>query len=97
MAARDMAREAELERWAWQRVRSLKAFYTHMTAFAVVNFALLWIDLSTPGGPWFFYPLLSWGLIVGLHAAQTYERLPWFSRDWERRKVSELIDQARRR
>jgi hypothetical protein len=91
ISAREVARAAEVERWAWRRVRSLRAFYTHMTIFLVVNFALVLVDLSTPGETWFYIPLLGWGLLVGFHAAQAYEMLPWFGEDWEQRKVEELI------
>ncbi len=97
IAAREAAEEARIERWAWRRVREFKAFYTHLTIFSIVSFALLVVDLSLPGEPWFFYPFLGWGLAVGMHALQTYERLPWFTRDWEQHKVQELIDAARRR
>ena len=97
IAAREAAEEARIERWAWRRVRAFKAFYTHLTIFSIVSFALLVVDLSLPGEPWFFYPFLGWGLAVGMHALQTYERLPWFTRDWEQHKVQELIDEAGRR
>ncbi len=97
IAAREAAEEARIERWAGRRVRAFRAFYTHLTIYSIVSFALLVVDLSVPGEPWFFYPFLGWGLVVGMHALQTYERLPWFTRDWEQRKIQELIDEARRR
>ena len=95
LEAPEAARQAELERWAWRRVRALKAFYTHLTLFSIVNFVILIVDLSTPGRPWFFYPLLGWGLGLGLHAAQTFERLPWFTRDWEQKKLNDLLQRER--
>jgi hypothetical protein len=97
IGVREAAREAELEQWAWRRVKSLRLFYTHLTIYAIVNFILLLIDVSTPGDPWFYQVLLGWGLFIGLHAAQTYEMLPWSSRNWEQRKVQELIEHERTR
>ena len=97
VAVREAARQQEFERWARGRVRALRNFYSHLSLFSVINLILLAVDLSTPGGPWFFYPLLGWGLVLGLHAAQTYQRLPWFTRDWEQRKFNELVEQERRR
>jgi hypothetical protein len=91
------AREAELEKWAWRRVRVLRFFYTHFTLFIAGNIVFLLIDSSTSGDPWFYKVLLGWGLVLGLHAAYTYELLPWASSDWERSKVQELIDERRRR
>jgi hypothetical protein len=92
ISARQAARVAEVEQWAWRRVRSLRAFYTHVTVYLVANFVLLLIDVSTLGEPWFYKPLLAWGLVLALHAAQAYEMLPWLSHDWERRKVRELME-----
>ncbi len=95
-SAREAAREVETEQWAWRRVRALRTFYSHLTIYAAANFGLMAVDFFTPGGPWFFWPLLGWGLVIGMHAAQTYERLPWFTQDWEQRKVRELMIKARR-
>ncbi len=95
ISAREHARVAEVEKWAWSRVRALKIFYTHMMIYVVVNFVLIPLDLFTPGDePWFYWPLLGWGLCLGVHAAQTYEKLPWFTRDWEQRKARELMEDA---
>ena len=95
-SAHEAARVAAAEQWAWSRVRALKIFYTHLMAYVTVNFVLIPVDLFTPGGPWFYWPLLGWGFCVGVHAAQTYEKLPWFTSDWEQRKVQELMDRALR-
>jgi hypothetical protein len=95
VGVREAAREAELEKWAWRRVKSLRVFYIHLTLYVILNFIILLIDVSTPGDPWFYQVLLGWGLFVGLHAAYTYELLPWSSRDWEQRKVQELIENQR--
>ena len=94
---REAAREVELEQWAWRKVRKLRFLYTHLTIFALGNFILLLVDVSTPGETWFYKVLLGWGLIAGLHAAYAYELLPWTTRDWEQRKAQELIEERRQR
>lgn len=91
-SVRAAAKDVEAEQWAWRRVKALRAFYTHLTIYALVNFLLMLIDIATPGATWFFWPLLGWGLGLAMHAAQTFERLPWFTRDWEQRKVRELLN-----
>jgi len=96
IAVREAARAAEAEQWAWRRIKSLRLFYNHLTIFVIVNFILLLVDVSTPGSPWFYQVLLGWGMFVGLHAAHTYELLPWTTRDWEQRKVRDLIEERRR-
>ncbi len=88
---RHAARAAEIERWAWRRVRAMRAFYTHLTIFVGINLILFLIDSSTSGPAWFYVPLLSWGLILALHGLHAYDMLPWTTDGWEQRKVRELI------
>ena len=95
--AREAARVAELETWAWRRVRSLRAFYSHLTAYVVTNFVLFLIDATTAGPAWFYIPLTGWGLLLCLHALHAYEMLPWTTQNWEQRKVRELIETRTRR
>jgi len=93
---RHLAHQAELEQWAWRRIRSLRIFYNHATVYVIANFVLLLIDISTPGPPWFYDVLLGWGLFLGLHALYAYELVPWSTLDWEQRAVRKLIEQRRR-
>ena len=95
VGVREAAREVELEQWAWQKVKSLRLLYSHLSIFVFGNVGLLLIDVSTPGEVWFYKVLIGWGLVAGLHTAYTYELLPWSSRDWEQRKVRELMDGER--
>jgi len=97
VGVREAAREVELEQWAWRKVKSLRLLYTHLTVYVFGNVLLLLIDVSTPGEVWFYKVLIGWGLLAGLHAAYTYELLPWSSRDWEQRRVRELMDEQRLR
>src|SRR5258708_11529265 len=94
---REAAREVELEQWAWRKVKGLRLLYTHLTLYVFINIILLLIDVSTPGEAWFYKVILGWGLLVGLHAAHTYELLPWSTRDWEQRKVRQLMEDQRQR
>jgi hypothetical protein len=95
--AREAAHLAELEQWAWRRVRSLRVFYNHATLYVVANFLILLIDLSTPGHPWFYNVLLGWGLFLGLHALYAYELVPWSTLNWEQRAVKKLMEQRLRK
>lgn len=51
-----------------RRRRWLNGFVT----FAIVNTFLFGIDYVTPGGPWFYWPLLGWGLFVALSGARAF-------------------------
>jgi len=97
VGVREAAREVAIEQWAWRKVKSLRLLYMHLTVYIFGNVILLLVDVSTPGEPWFYKVLLGWGLLVALHAAYTYELLPWSSSDWEQRKVRELIERQRSR
>ena len=94
---REAGHYAELEQWAWRRVRSLRVFYNHATIYVIANFIILLIDISTPGGAWFYDILLGWGLFLGLHALYAYELVPWSRLDWEQRAVKKLIEHRLRK
>jgi 2TM domain len=91
IAAREQARMAEIERWAWRRMRAMRAFYTHLTVFVGINFLLFLIDSSTSGPVWFYVPFLAWGFLLSLHGLHAYDLLPWTTDGWEQRKVRELV------
>lgn len=96
--AREAARIAEIERWAWRRVRALRWFYSHLSLYVAVNFILFMIASTTSGPSEWFYPvLIGWGLVVVSHCLHAYELLPWTNPDWEQRKVRELIEGRLRR
>ena len=97
IGVREAAREVEMEQWTWRKVKGLRLLYSHLSIFVFGNVALLLIDQATPGEAWFYKVLIGWGLLVGLHAAYTYELLPWSTRDWEQRKVRELMEEQRQR
>lgn len=88
---REAARRAEIEQWAWRRMRAMRAFYTHLTIFAGINFILFLVDSATAGPAWFYVPMLGWGLLLAMHGLHAYDLLPWTTQGWEQRKVRELI------
>jgi hypothetical protein len=45
-------------------VQARRGLYGHAIVYAIVNTVLFTIDYLTPGGPWFYWPLIGWG--VGL-------------------------------
>src|SRR5690348_18491644 len=92
---RDAAHAAEVEQWAWRRVRALRLFYTHLTVYVVVNFVLFMIDSTSPGPMWFYRPLVGGGRLLCLHALQALEWLPWPPQAGGPRKVRELVEKHR--
>jgi hypothetical protein len=80
------------EALALRRVRKLKAFYIHLTQYVVVIPMLAAINIATsPRYLWFLWPALGWGAGVLSHALITFDKLPFLSREWERRQVEKQL------
>lgn len=90
--------EPEQQRYerARARVKELKGFYTHATAFVLVNIGLFIINLLAGGPWWFFWPLIGWGIGLGVHALNVFGFRGALGRDWEERKTRELMDKEER-
>jgi 2TM domain-containing protein len=92
--------DGERERYerARARMQALKGFYIHASAFVVVNIALLAINSAVGGVWWFYWPLIGWGIGLGVHALAVFGfgggGGPW-GREWEERKVQEIVDNER--
>ncbi len=78
---------------ARKRVQDLKGFYTHATVYILVNIGLFVINVLTGGGWWFYWPLIGWGIGLGIHALAVFGLGGRFlGQDWEERKTRELMD-----
>jgi len=86
---------AEEERYynARKRVEEIKGFYGNLIAYIAVNTGLLVINLVTsPQYLWFLWPLLWWGIGVVFHGMKVFNYMPFFSKDWEEKKIKEFIE-----
>lgn len=80
--------------WARKRVEDLKGFYTHLAVYAAVNTFLFLINwISNSGDWWFLYPLIGWGIAIVIHAAVLFGIEGHLGKDWEARKLRELMDE----
>lgn len=78
---------------ARKRVEEIKGFYGNLIAYIVVNAGLLVINLLTsPHYLWFLWPLLWWGIGVVFHGLKVFNYMPFFSKDWEEKKIKEFIE-----
>jgi hypothetical protein len=80
---------------AKKRVENLKAFYIHLIVFILVNAMLLFINLITDAGNWWFlYSLGAWGIGVIVHCVSTFA-YGVFGANWEERKIKEYMEKER--
>lgn len=75
---------------AAKRVKDLKGFYGNLTSYClVIPFLLILNLLTSPEHLWFYWPMLGWGLGLTLHAVNTFG----IGKDWEERKIKELMNE----
>ena len=41
---------------------------------------------------WFLWAAFGWGIGVFFHALNTFKLNPFFGKDWEKRKIEELLE-----
>ncbi len=94
-----MDKEQQRYERAHARVQVIKGFYIHAIAFVVVNIALLAINAGVGGVWWFYWALIGWGIGLGVHALAVFGFSgggPW-GREWEERKMREMMDKEQGR
>jgi len=87
-----MADENEKYERAKKRVDEIRGFYAHAIVYVCVNLVLFLINLFlSPGGWWFFWPLLGWGIGLFFHAMATFVFDKFPGKKWEEKKIEELM------
>jgi transcriptional regulator with XRE-family HTH domain len=80
------------EQLALAKVRKLKGFYIHLVQYVLVITVLSIVNLAThPSKLWFLWPALGWGIGILAHAAATFEVIPFFGAEWERKQVEKRL------
>jgi len=76
-----------------KQVKEIKGFYINLMVYALVIFMLMVINLATDATYlWFLWPALGWGIGVALHGVGVFNVAPFLGRDWEERKIKELLE-----
>jgi len=77
---------------AFAQVRRIRGFYLHALQYVVVIGGLAAVNLiSSPGYLWFQWPAFGWGIGLLAHAAGTFNIVPFFGADWEKRQVEKRL------
>lgn len=80
----------ELE--AIEHVRDIKAFYSHLATYIMVNLGLLIFNLFiTPQYLWVFWSAMGWGIGVVAHAISVFEVFNLFDANWEQRQIEKRL------
>ncbi len=78
---------------AKKRMEKLKAFYIHLALYILFVPIFIYLNyISRAGFPWALFPIVGWGIGITSHAAETFNYNPFFGKDWEARKIRELMD-----
>lgn len=86
---------SEQERYyqAKKRVEDIKGFYGNLIAYLIFNGFFLVLNLLTsPNELWFYWPLLGWGVGVVIHGMKVFNYFPFLNKNWEERKIKELME-----
>lgn len=80
---------------ARERVDELKKFYGNLTSYIFVIGLLAMINYFTNEWryAWFLWAAFGWGIGVFFHALKTFRVNPFFSKDWEERKIREFMQE----
>lgn len=91
-----MKTETEKYLLAKERVRKIKGFYTHLTIYILINTILTSINLFFSESESINFNMFStwifWGIGIFFHAIGVFGKNLIFSKDWENRKINELIN-----
>jgi len=78
---------------AKKRVDNIKGFYSNLLAYCIVIPFLIFINLKfSPQFHWFWFPIIGWGIGIAFHAFGVFGTPFLFGKDWEERKIKELMD-----
>lgn len=77
---------------AVERVEKIKEFYKNLASYILVMPFLIFINLRFSSGfYWFWFPLFGWGIGVAFHGLEAYGYDFFLGKDWEERKIKELM------
>ncbi len=78
---------------AKERVKKVKEFYGNLTSYLIVIPILAFINYRTTDFPWVIFPTLGWGFGVLAHWLEATGRTPFLGKNWEERKIKELMQE----
>ncbi len=80
---------------AKKKVEELKGFYIHFGIYLIMVPVFIYLNFISTGFPWALFPIIGWGAGVGGHAMEVFGYNPLLGKNWEERKIRELMDKDR--
>lgn len=81
------------------KVRKIKAFYSHLIVFILVNtYVIIKKTNHIDEGEtiWDAFKLVFfWGIGLVFHGLRTFDLIPFLGKNWEDRKVKEIMDKEK--
>ena len=82
---------------AREKVEAIKAFYGNLVSYLIVIPLLAYLNYRTTDFPWIIFPTLGWGFGLLAHGMEAYGYSPFLGKNWEERKIKELMDKDSRK
>lgn len=77
---------------ARKRIQDIKEFYQHLIAYCLFTPFIIFINYQTYWDyKWFWFPIIGWGIGVAIHAFAIFVQKGNFGRQWEERKIEEIM------
>ena len=83
---------------AKKRLAQLKGFYIHLSIYLTINAIILTNffirSVETTYDFWSFPTFMTaifWGVGVLLHATNTFRALPFYTKNWERKRIEKMM------
>ncbi|PID69213.1 MAG: histidine kinase [Flavobacteriales bacterium] len=79
---------------AKEKVEKIKKFYSSLLSYIIILAFLAALNFYTNRWhhPWFLWVALGLGISIVFKAIKVFEYNPFFDKDWEKRKLKELMD-----
>lgn len=77
---------------AKEHVEKLKGFYINLGLYCLIIPILIGLNLYSTSFPWSIFPALGWGLGLFFHGAEVFNYNLFLGKNWEARKIRELMD-----
>ena len=90
--------QARFER-AQKKVKAIKGFYTHLTAYFFINAFIiitLYVNLDDKEQFWHYSTFSTpffWGIGLVFHGLSVFGKSVFFGNDWEERKIKEFMNE----